>query len=170
MSAWTLYRTPFGPGCVLIDSDSRKIEFIRLPGRPTKGILPKANAPRGEFARWTVEQLEAYYRPGVVPEDLSRHLADVADTPFRRAILTALGKVRRGTTLGYADLARSAGMKHPSRYGRSVGQVMAWNPLPLVMPCHRVLDHDGRLGNYGGGVEMKRHLLECEGALPARVA
>jgi methylated-DNA-[protein]-cysteine S-methyltransferase len=61
----------------------------------------------------------------------------------------------------YGELGRRAGVDDP----REVGVLMATNPLPLVVPCHRVVAADG-LGGYGGGLRLKRLLLELEGALP----
>lgn len=163
MNEWTLYQTPFGPGCVSIVAGKR-IARILLPGKSAEHELSRADEARDDFARWVVTQLEAYYRPDATPEDLRPHLLDVANTSFRRAILSALMKVGRGETVTYGELAARAGHDRSSRYGRSVGGVMSWNPLPLAVPCHRVLAHGDKLGGYGGGLAMKRHLLQCEGA------
>jgi methylated-DNA-[protein]-cysteine S-methyltransferase len=83
---------------------------------------------------------------------------------FRRAVLHELVAVPYGAVVTYAELARRA--DNP-RAVRAVGSAMATNPLPIVVPCHRVVRTGGRLGNYGGGVEMKRWLLTLEGALLA---
>jgi methylated-DNA-[protein]-cysteine S-methyltransferase len=69
-----------------------------------------------------------------------------------------------GTTVTYGELGRRAGVDD----ARDVGVLMARNPIPLVVPCHRVVAADG-LGGYGGGLELKRRLLELEGVLPARL-
>ncbi len=69
-----------------------------------------------------------------------------------------------GTTVTYGELGRQAGVADP----RDVGTLMGRNPLPLVVPCHRVVAADG-LGGYGGGLELKRRLLELEGVLPPRL-
>ena len=78
---------------------------------------------------------------------------------FRRQVLEELQDVAYGTTVSYSDLARAAGSP---RAVRAVGSACATNPIPIVIPCHRVLRHDGSLGGYGGGVEVKRALLELE--------
>jgi methylated-DNA-[protein]-cysteine S-methyltransferase len=83
--------------------------------------------------------------------------------PFRRAVLEKLREVPRGQTVSYGELAARSG--NP-RAARAVGSACARNPIPIVVPCHRVLPGTGRLGNYGGGPERKRVLLELEGALP----
>jgi methylated-DNA-[protein]-cysteine S-methyltransferase len=83
--------------------------------------------------------------------------------PFRRAVLEKLREVPRGQTVSYGELAARSG--NP-KAARAVGSACARNPIPIVVPCHRVLPGTGRLGNYGGGPERKRALLELEGVLP----
>jgi methylated-DNA-[protein]-cysteine S-methyltransferase len=83
---------------------------------------------------------------------------------FRRTVLHELIDVPYGNVVTYAELAQRT--DNP-RAVRAVGSAMATNPLPIVVPCHRVVRTGGSLGNYGGGVEMKRWLLTMEGALLA---
>jgi methylated-DNA-[protein]-cysteine S-methyltransferase len=98
-------------------------------------------------------------------------LADVpvdlrcVSSPFRRTVLETLRReVGPGATTAYGALAARAGFP---RAARAVGTAMARNPVPLVVPCHRVLPGSGGIGGYGGGVERKRALLQLEDALPA---
>jgi methylated-DNA-[protein]-cysteine S-methyltransferase len=81
---------------------------------------------------------------------------------FYRRVLEALGGVRFGQTLTYGEVAARAG--NP-RAHRAAGTAVGSNPVPIVVPCHRVIRSGGELGNYGGGPEMKRFLLELEGAI-----
>jgi len=84
---------------------------------------------------------------------------------FRQMVLqTLFSQVRFGQVVSYAELAQRVGNPKASR---AVGSAMATNPVPIVVPCHRVLRSGGSIGNYGGGVEMKRQLLTHEGALLA---
>jgi methylated-DNA-[protein]-cysteine S-methyltransferase len=85
--------------------------------------------------------------------------------PFRRQVLETLREVPRGATVSYGELAARAG--NP-RAARAVGSACARNPIPIVVPCHRVLPGSGRLGNYAGGPERKRALLELEGTTSLR--
>jgi methylated-DNA-[protein]-cysteine S-methyltransferase len=78
---------------------------------------------------------------------------------FRRAVLVHLPEIPYGETASYRDVATSAG--HPQAV-RAVGTACARNPVPVVLPCHRVVRHDGSLGQYRGGVETKRMLLALE--------
>jgi methylated-DNA-[protein]-cysteine S-methyltransferase len=80
---------------------------------------------------------------------------------FRRTVLDHLAAISYGHTESYAEVAAATG--HPGAV-RAVGSACATNPLPVVVPCHRVLRSDGSLGGYLGGLEVKRALLELEGA------
>jgi methylated-DNA-[protein]-cysteine S-methyltransferase len=80
---------------------------------------------------------------------------------FRRDALRALVGVPYGGTVTYSELAARAGSP---RAHRAVGSACGSNPIPIVVPCHRVVRTGGGLGGYGGGLEVKQHLLELEGA------
>jgi len=84
-------------------------------------------------------------------------------TPFARKVSQELLKTRCGQMLSYAELARRAG--NP-KAARAVGRVMARNPFPLVIPCHRVIGSDGSLVGFGGGLELKARLLALEQKMP----
>lgn len=84
---------------------------------------------------------------------------------FNADVLRSLyDRVGWGQVTTYGELAAAVGAPDAAR---AVGEVMASNPIPLVVPCHRVLASRGAIGGYGGGVEMKRALLALEGVLPA---
>ena len=83
-----------------------------------------------------------------------------SDTDFEREVYRALAAVPYGTALSYRDLAHAAG--HPNAY-RAAGSVMARNELPVILPCHRVVRNDGRLGYYGDDPAWKARLLRLEG-------
>jgi methylated-DNA-[protein]-cysteine S-methyltransferase len=85
-------------------------------------------------------------------------------TDFERTVWKALMEIPYGRTISYGELARRIG--HPTA-ARAVGLANGRNPLPIVVPCHRVIGADGSLTGYGGGLETKRWLLTLEGALPA---
>lgn len=87
---------------------------------------------------------------------------DLKATPFRRRVLDRVRRIRYGETVSYKDVAARTG--NPTAV-RAVAGAVAANPLPLVIPCHRVVAHDGSLGGYGGGLSLKRRLLSMEGAL-----
>jgi len=80
---------------------------------------------------------------------------------FRRRVLSHLTDIGYGTTASYAEVAAAAGSP---RAVRAVGTACATNPLPVVVPCHRVVRSDGTMGGYAGGVEAKQALLDLEAA------
>lgn len=96
------------------------------------------------------------------PVDLASVPVELTGSPFQVAIYAALRRVPRGRVRTYAGLASDAGRP---RAMRAVGQAMAHNPLPLVVPCHRVVGHENALGGYTGGVDKKRILLALEGVV-----
>ena len=81
---------------------------------------------------------------------------------FRSRALQAVARIPYGKTRTYAEVAKSAG--NPRAF-RAAGTACGSNPVPLIVPCHRVVQSGGGIGNYGGGPEMKRGLLGLEGAL-----
>ena len=87
-------------------------------------------------------------------------------TELQRHIWLALREIPRGETRSYGWLARRVG--HPSA-ARAIGAAVGSNPIPLWLPCHRVVASDGSLHGFGGGLAMKQALLELEGALPRQL-
>jgi methylated-DNA-[protein]-cysteine S-methyltransferase len=85
--------------------------------------------------------------------------------PFGRRVLRVTSEIPYGGVQSYAEVASDAGSPRGSR---AAGNALGSNPIPIVIPCHRVLRSGGALGGYGGGVERKRWLLELEGALTPR--
>jgi methylated-DNA-[protein]-cysteine S-methyltransferase len=82
--------------------------------------------------------------------------------PFGRRVLGATAEIPYGGVLSYSEVAAEAGSPRGSR---AAGNALGANPMPIVVPCHRVLRSGGALGGYGGGLDRKRFLLELEGAL-----
>lgn len=166
--AWTVFKTPLGH-CGL--AWTRKgIDRVVAPGE-------SADTVRIELAAAAPYRAEVKRPPASVRDvitRLRRHLSGKPDTlvdipldqsrvsPFGRKIGTTLRKVPPGHTLTYGELARRAGKPGAAR---AVGRTMATNPLPLLVPCHRVLPAGGGLGNYssGDGVMTKARLLHVEG-------
>lgn len=95
-------------------------------------------------------------------ENLAIHVDWNGISGFRRTVLEETMHIPAGETRSYGWVAAKVG--HP-RAGRAVGRVMATNPLPLVVPCHRVVGSNGSLGGYGGGLRMKEALLRAEGVI-----
>jgi O-6-methylguanine DNA methyltransferase len=120
-------------------------------------------APPGYCAgsRW-VQQLERYFagEPVEFALDVDAYAAAHGFTDFERDVYRALSRVPYGRAVSYGELAREAG--RPDAY-RAVGSAMARNELPVILPCHRVIKNDGRLGFYGDDPAWKERLLALEG-------
>jgi methylated-DNA-[protein]-cysteine S-methyltransferase len=108
----------------------------------------------------TAAQLEEYFAGERIEFDLP---LDLDGTEFQRRCWLALATIPYGQTVSYGEQARRLGFG-PAQ-ARAVGAANGQNPLPLVLPCHRVIGADGSLTGFGGGLHVKRFLLEHEGAL-----
>ncbi|MBM4020027.1 MAG: methylated-DNA--[protein]-cysteine S-methyltransferase [Planctomycetes bacterium] len=130
------------------------------PARESLGPpAPAAERLAARAEREILEYLSGCRRAFTVPVDLSGVPA------FHRRVYEALLRVPHGRTVTYGRLASAAGRPGAAR---AVGQAMARNPVPLVVPCHRVVATGGGLGGFGGGPDLKRRLLALEGA-PAAI-
>jgi methylated-DNA-[protein]-cysteine S-methyltransferase len=104
-----------------------------------------------------IDRYRAYFSGHQVdfPDELDLNGA----TPFQRDVWQAVRQIPYGQTRGYAWVATEVGRPEAVR---AVGQALARNPLPIIVPCHRVLGSDGGLGGFSGGLKMKRSLLKLE--------
>ncbi len=150
------------------------LEFdARLPGQQT--IRPNPRDLRAENARVTFEESAIALLPFV--RELEEYFAgtrrqftfalDLRGTDFQLACWRALLAIPYGETRTYADIARA--VSRPQGF-RAVGMANNRNPVAIVVPCHRVIASDGTLCGYGGGLDLKRKLLELEGALSGTLA
>ena len=107
-------------------------------------------------------ELEEYFEGGRrefdVPLDWS-----LTGSPFRRRVLERTARIPYGATASYREVASAAGNE---RAVRAAGTALGANPIPIVVPCHRVLRSGGALGGYGGGLDAKRFLLDLEAGRP----
>jgi len=113
-----------------------------------------------ERVREAVEQLREYFAGKRRRFDIKVDLA--GQTPFQLQVLKATTKVPAGRVASYAEIARAVGKP---RATRAVGAALGQNPVPIVVPCHRIIGSDGGLHGYGGGLDIKEKLLRLEGAL-----
>ena len=147
----TTLKTPIGE-LVLTASDVA-LSGVYFPGK---------HKPRGksndvlERAR---QQLSEYFERARTSFDLP---LDAAGTAFERRVWQLLREIPYGTTTSYGDLARRLG---EPKDARAVGAANGKNPIPIIVPCHRVIGANGDLTGFGGGLDRKRWLLEHEGAL-----
>lgn len=121
---------------------------------------PRAEVVRdGAAARPALRQLEEYFAGNRREFDLELDLEGCS--PFQEKVLLNVARIPYGRTKGYGQVAKEAGSPGAAR---AVGNVMHNNPIPLVVPCHRVVGADGRLVGFGSGIENKKRLLKMEGA------
>lgn len=107
-------------------------------------------------------QLEQYFS-GVKVDFRNIPLDLRANSPFYLNVWNALRTVEWGTVITYQALAKRAG--YGPQYARAVGNAVAKNPVPIIIPCHRVIQTDGSLGGFSAGLEWKKRLLSIEGIL-----
>ena len=108
----------------------------------------------------TTQALNRYFDAGAT--DFADLPLDLQGTPFQLRVWQELRQIPRGRAISYKELARRAGSPQASR---AVGQANGRNPVPIIVPCHRVIAADGSLGGYSSGLERKRWLLKHEGAM-----
>jgi O-6-methylguanine DNA methyltransferase len=125
--------------------------FDQLARRLRARVLPD-DGPNGVALREIHEYL------GGVRAAFSVDL-DLRGTPFQRSVWDVIAAIPYGSTASYADVAASIGRP---RALRAVGQAVSANPVPIVIPCHRVIGKSGRLIGYGGGLPLKERLLALE--------
>jgi methylated-DNA-[protein]-cysteine S-methyltransferase len=144
-------------GVVAVDFGDNEARFVdRL--RQAFGVQPNLSVERAGLA---VRQLDEYVQGKRSAFDLPVDLEACSD--FQRRVLEAAVAVPRGRLATYGEIAARIGAPHAAR---AVGQALARNPVPIIVPCHRVVAADGSLTGYSGGagVETKAKLLRLEGA------
>jgi methylated-DNA-[protein]-cysteine S-methyltransferase len=144
--------SPIGPlGLVASDQGLRAVLFGG-GGLRTEGQSP--------VLAETAAQLDAYFGGDLMAFDLPLELHG---SEFQRSCWLALASIPYGQTVSYGEQARRLGLGPEA--ARAVGAANGQNPLPLVLPCHRVIGANGSLTGFGGGLATKRFLLEHEGAI-----
>jgi methylated-DNA-[protein]-cysteine S-methyltransferase len=163
--AYTTTESPFGE--LLLAATPQGLVRVGLPEQEADGLLEDLVArisPRVLEAPARLEEarheLDLYFEGRLTEFDLPLDWRLSHD--FRRRVLRAINRIPYGQTRSYMEVAASAGNE---RAVRAAGSACGSNPIPIVVPCHRVLRTGGALGGYGGGLPMKRALLELEGAL-----
>ncbi|MFJ4199241.1 methylated-DNA--[protein]-cysteine S-methyltransferase [Streptomyces sviceus] len=168
---WTVVGTGIGP-LLLAATDEGLVNVVfhatdavrdkaleRLASR--LGAEP-VEAPGSPLLTEAIHQVEAYFAGE--RHDFELPLDWSLISGFNRQVLRELASgVRFGQVVGYGDLAGRVGQPGAAQ---AVGTAMGSNPLPVVVPCHRVVESDGGIGGFGGGLETKRKLLALEGVLP----
>ena len=150
-------------GWVAILGSERGLVRVTLPQRSAQealkllsGVLSYATLSPDRFKE-LIKRLRAYFNGHKVsfPDELDLSGA----TPFQREVWQITRLIPYGETRSYGWLAKKIGKPGASR---AIGQALGKNPLPIIIPCHRVICSNGKLGGYSGGLEIKRSLLHLE--------
>ena len=143
-------------GMLLVAGDEAGLRYIGFPGGKSP-LQPGSTWKEDRRALGeAIRQLHAYFEGALKAFSLT--LAP-RGTPFQLSVLRALQEIPYGETIAYGEVARRIGKPKASR---AVGAANARNPLPIVIPCHRVIGSDGSLTGFGGGLDVKKALLALE--------
>jgi methylated-DNA-[protein]-cysteine S-methyltransferase len=163
--AFTRLPTPLGE--LILTASGTALTGVYFP-TSRRGPVPTHQAgwveANGEGAEAALlararQQLTEYFARTRTTFDLP---LEALGSPFEHRVWNALRTIPYGTTLSYGEIAKRLGDKHASR---AVGLANGHNPIPIIVPCHRVVGAKGELTGFGGGLDRKRWLLEHEGAL-----
>jgi methylated-DNA-[protein]-cysteine S-methyltransferase len=143
-------------GRLLLAGDERALRQVSFAdGRRSAGVQVGWLENAGAFAE-VIRQLKAYFRGELRTFDLP---LDLRGTEFQLHVWSALRGIPYGETISYRELAERIGNR---KAVRAVGLANGCNPIPIIVPCHRVIGSDGSLTGFGGGLENKRKLLDLE--------
>jgi len=146
--------TPLGFLIVVSDGEGLcKIAFESEGSTMNLSDLKKDPTTMGPIT----SQIKAYLKSELKRFNLPLHLSG---TPFQKRVWSELIKIPFGETRSYQDIAKAVGSPSASR---AVGSACGKNPVPIVVPCHRVITKSGGLGGYSGGLDLKKTLLKLEG-------
>ncbi len=166
LARWGLVSSPIGNLYVAV-SDKGICE-IAFAGRGVEGFFAELESrgfqvePDQDSVTVAASQLQEYFGGDRVDFDVSVDLTGVS--PFTRSVLDATAAVPFGTLTTYQEIARRIGKPAASR---AVGNALGRNPIPVIVPCHRIVRSDWSMGGYTGGLDIKQKLLAIEGsALP----
>jgi methylated-DNA-[protein]-cysteine S-methyltransferase len=153
--AYGYFESPLGP--LLVAGNEDGLRLICFPTERNAAISKEAWHRDDAFFPETFAQLEAYFSGALKDFDLPLHYTG---TGFQNTVWAALVEIPYGQTISYGELAARIGRPKASR---AVGAANGANPLPIVVPCHRVIGADKSLIGFGGGLEIKQFLLDHEG-------
>ena len=152
--SYTYLDSPIGR--LLLAGDRDRLHRILFPNEQAKADPPAGWRRDDTVFADAVGQLRAYFAGTLTRFDLRLHFPG---TEFQNAVWTALCEIPFGRTVSYGALAARIGRPAASR---AVGAANGANPLPIIVPCHRVIGSDKSLTGFGGGIDTKRYLLEHE--------
>jgi methylated-DNA-[protein]-cysteine S-methyltransferase len=166
MNTFTTIVTPIGP--LGLTSDGKALTAISFAERIDDLRGRQVSVADDPVLAETAAQLDAYFDGERTSFDLPTSLSGTA---FQRRVWQQLSTIPYGETVSYGEVAAAIGLS-PGHSSRAVGMANGANPIPIVVPCHRVIGANGSLTGYGGGLDRKRYLLthELEHVQPGEAA
>jgi len=153
----TVYRYIDSPiGTLLLTGDGTVLEELFFPGPAKTFEVPEGWREDHNGFSQVVSQLQDYFSGK--RKDFSLQIKPKG-TPFQQNVWAALQNIPYGQTASYGDIARN--INNPKAC-RAVGMANKRNPIPIIIPCHRVIGKDGSLTGFGGGLDLKKQLLDLE--------
>ncbi len=157
---WMVFLAETPVGSLKLSFTEQGLSALEFAGEGA-ALAPKHDAPPPHLKpliEAAKRELIAYFHGS--PTDFAALILDPQGTPFQLRVWQELRRIPRGQTISYGELARRVGNPKASR---AVGQANGRNPIPLIIPCHRVIAADGSLGGYSSGLDRKQWLLHHEG-------
>lgn len=156
------YQSPLG--VITLNSDGENLTAVCFEDGKDYGRYIKTSEEKDlPIFDETINWLDIYFQgrnPGFIPKYKRNDM-----TPFRQEIIDEMLKIPYGQTVTYNDIAKAISKKRgiKSMSAQAVGGAVGWNPICIIIPCHRVVGTNGSLTGYGGGINNKLKLLELEG-------
>jgi methylated-DNA-[protein]-cysteine S-methyltransferase len=165
---YRLIETPHGPAGFVYETPPFRLKRIYLPLSSRDALFrrmaedfPLDRLREGDETEEVVDldqALSAYFSGKPLQVDWDR--LDMGGlTPLQQEVLRAVAAIPFGSVRSYGEIARTIGRPGAARF---VGSVMAGNPFPVLIPCHRVVRSDGSMGGFGGGIDLKKAMIEME--------
>lgn len=160
-----IFAVTWGFMAVLFKKEPFRIQRIIVPQKDKKDLewmmQSAGGTEAGTVSVVTIlkNKIQAYFK--AKPIECNWDILDVSNlTELQKKVLRETAKIPYGSVRSYGEIAKRIGRPKAARF---VGATMARNPFPIIIPCHRVIGSKGRLGGYGGGLELKKRLLRLEG-------
>lgn len=161
------YQSPDGFDDILMNSNGECLTGLWFKGsRDSDRHMMGSTGQHLSIFQDTCRWLDCYFR-GIRPDNIPEYSIE-KPTPFRMEVLNIVAEIPFGVTVTYGEIAREIGKRRgvDRMSAQAVGGAVGWNPICIIIPCHRVIGSNHQLTGYGGGIANKMALLRLEGILP----
>ena len=150
-----IYNTPNGFSNMIMESDGKSLSKLYFQEKVE--IIEERNLPIFEL---TEKWLDNYFK-GEKTNDVPNYKLE-GTTPFREKIMKIIKEIPYGETITYGEIAKIVSPNEKKMSSQAVGNAVGWNPICIIIPCHRVIGKNNKLIGYSGGINNKKALLELE--------